>query len=144
MLASQAGHVDLVEKLIEAGANMNIQSNSADTALIFATKENKINCVKKLTELGANVNIRGGDGQTALNHAAINEDGNCLEALLEGGANPDITNHKGFTTLSWAIWMNSLVSVDKFKSGPVLMSTTLTGVTLHPLVLLYTAEGLMH
>ena len=74
MLASQAGHVDLVAKFIEAGANNNIQSNSGDTALIYATKKNKINCVQKLIELGANVNIQGGNGQTALNHATINED----------------------------------------------------------------------
>ena len=33
--------------------------------------------------------------------------------MLEGGANPDISDHYGYTTLKEAIWVKSLVSVDK-------------------------------
>ena len=105
---------------------MNIQSNSGDNALIYATKEEKINCVQKLIELGANINIQGGDGRTALMHATKrkNEHGKCLEALLEGGANPDITDHIGHTALTGAIAEDSLVSVDKLIKAGVNVNVT--------------------
>ena len=55
MIASQAGHTELVEQLSKAEASMNIRSTFGDTALMYAAR--RMNCVKKHLEFGANVNI---------------------------------------------------------------------------------------
>ena len=85
MIASQAGHKGLVEQLIEAKADVNLQNLSGDTALIYASKDlrNKsvvadlkgINhmekiqeCMQVLLQHNAEINIQGKDGDTALMH----------------------------------------------------------------------------
>ena len=59
------GDLDKVENLIEAGANVNLQSKDGYTALIWASKYGYVEIVEKLIEAGANVNIKNKEGQNA-------------------------------------------------------------------------------
>ena len=43
MLASQAGHVELIQEFLKAGSSVNIQNLLGNTALILATSKNKTN-----------------------------------------------------------------------------------------------------
>ena len=85
MIASQAGHVEMVEQLIKSGADVNLRNSSGDTALIYAFNDlsrisvisRNINdvekieeCVQLLLKHDADVNIQGIVGDTALMHLA--------------------------------------------------------------------------
>jgi hypothetical protein len=56
-------------KLLEIGADVNLQDSSGRTALMYAAYNGYINRVNKLLALGANVNIQDSFGHTALMYA---------------------------------------------------------------------------
>jgi ankyrin repeat protein len=69
MMAAQAGHLELVELLIEAGANVNAQNDCNSTALMFASRCGHISVVRTLLAAGANVNVQHITGKTPLAYA---------------------------------------------------------------------------
>ena len=93
MIASEAGHVELLVELLGVGADVNIQNSVGDTALIISTIKGKMDSVQELLKFRADTSIQGKDGFTALMHAAKTGDVNCLRALLDGGADPNIPNY---------------------------------------------------
>ena len=58
--------INKVKRLLEAGANVNIQNNRGYTALIDASYKGHTEIVKLLLEYKANVNIQNKYGYTAL------------------------------------------------------------------------------
>ena len=56
----------IIDILLEKGANVDIQNNEGDTALIEASYYEHANIVDNLLEKGANVDIRNKQGDTAL------------------------------------------------------------------------------
>ena len=56
----------ITQVLIENGADVNIQNNRGDTALIFAIELSNKNAVKLLIEKGANVNVINNKKENAL------------------------------------------------------------------------------
>ena len=52
--------------LLNAGADVNIQNNNGETALIWTIKDEKDETAKLLVNAGADVNIQDNDGITAL------------------------------------------------------------------------------
>jgi hypothetical protein len=56
-------------KLLEIGADVNLQDSSGRTALMYAAYNGYINRVNKLLEFGADVNIQDSFGHTALMYA---------------------------------------------------------------------------
>ena len=89
MIASEAGHVELIEMLYWTGADVNIQNSVGDTALILATIKGQTDCVEELLKFRADANIRGNDGLTALMYAAMGGNITCLGMLLDSGAEPN-------------------------------------------------------
>jgi len=69
--AAKNGHVDVVEELIQAGANVNFMNNWGKRALVIAAKNGHANVVKKLIQAGAQVNTFDGNGHTALDLAVM-------------------------------------------------------------------------
>ena len=67
--AALEGHIDVVEYLLERGANIDSQSTLGITPLMFAAYNNKIDVVKYLVERGANTSLRDFRNNTALGHA---------------------------------------------------------------------------
>jgi len=61
--------IEGVKKLIADGADINIQSNEGDTALIIASYRGYTEIVKILFEEGADINIQSNEGDTALTDA---------------------------------------------------------------------------
>src|SRR5271166_5816256 len=101
-------NVDVLQMLLENGANPNLRDNYGDTALIWASSysntDSNIETVKILLENGANPNLQCNNGYTALMIASSysNTDSNIetVKILLENGANPNLQNNNGFTALS--------------------------------------------
>jgi uncharacterized membrane protein YgcG len=66
MLAARNGMPDVVEALLDAGADTRIRSGRRFTALIFAAYEGNVECAEHLIEAGANVDAEDINGLTAL------------------------------------------------------------------------------
>lgn len=69
VLMIAADHPYQIQKLIDAGAKLDLQNNYGETALIRAVELGQPKSVKRLLKAGANPNIRDNEGKTALNYA---------------------------------------------------------------------------
>ncbi|WP_257282219.1 ankyrin repeat domain-containing protein [Endozoicomonas sp. ISHI1] len=112
MLASSLGHKDIVERLINAGANLNARNKNGATALFMAAQENNTDCVKILIEAKADLNARTEDGTTALFIAAAKGNTGCVKALINAGADVDAARTSdGITPLFIAAQENNTDSL---------------------------------
>ena len=86
MVASSCGHVDIVDALIQAGADVNKQESYYGlTPLFFAVRGGKsTSIVEMLLENGANPNVIFMN-ETPLDVANENEDGTIIELLIKYG-----------------------------------------------------------
>ena len=100
MWAAAENHLDVVELLIEAGADVNRQAHvtsltdrkNADhptggfTALMFAARSGDETMVRRLVARGANVNLKNGDGASAAMIAIYNDYFDVAATLVELGS----------------------------------------------------------
>jgi uncharacterized protein len=73
MAAVMSGNPRIVEKLIQAEANLNLADKDGKTALIYATFFNKNDLVKLLIQAGVDKNSKDTDGRIALDYANFNK-----------------------------------------------------------------------
>lgn len=92
----------LLDKLLEAGAYLNLGNYKFETALVAAVKNNKIDMVQKLLKYGANPNIQNYRGKTAL-MIAVEENYPDIVRILLDYCDPDIQNIYGETALMVSI-----------------------------------------
>ncbi|CAG9980385.1 unnamed protein product [Clonostachys byssicola] len=86
--ASMRGHLAIVQRLIEGGANINQQSGHYGTALQLAADGCHLEIVHLLVTKGADVNQQAGDDETtALQAASLRGQLGMVQFLLENGAN---------------------------------------------------------
>ena len=86
-LASQAGHADVVDVLINAGADAKAVSTTGSTPLMLAASAGAVDAAKRLLDAGADVNAKeSARGQTALLFAAANNRVPVIRLLAERGA----------------------------------------------------------
>jgi ankyrin repeat protein len=113
MWAAAEGHVQVIEALIEAGADFKTPLDSGFTPLLFAVRQDRIPAVKALLEAGADVNevvtvktnpkLPEGErplrsGTTPLHVAIANGHLELAAELLEAGADPN-SDLQGFAPL---------------------------------------------
>jgi ankyrin repeat protein len=81
-------HADanVVEYLINHGADVNIRDNHGYTALIWASRFGHIDIVRQLLDAGADVNASDDEGETALAWAKWNNNTAIIELLKSKGA----------------------------------------------------------
>jgi ankyrin repeat protein len=96
-LAAFFGHVEAVEYLIKAGAEINSPSKNSlgVTPLQSAVAGCHYEITTMLLEAGADPNVRGGGGYTPLHVAAQCGDLRIARALIYGGANLEATSKEG-------------------------------------------------
>ncbi|KAF3070177.1 Ankyrin-2 [Trichoderma lentiforme] len=108
--AVQAGDRNLVESLINEGANLNSRDNSGRTALHYASlrQSRDYGILFLLLKAGskAAINLTDDSGQTLLHYEA--ESGRAgsadyLQILIDHGADPRITDKYGFSPFLWAV-----------------------------------------
>jgi len=127
--------LDLVEILLEMGANTEIQNPRGETPLYISCSLNKhINMIKLLLKYGAEINniLRFG-GDTVLRIAVSNEDIKVVKLLLDNGADPNLGDDKNNTPLQVASSnrgdINSEIIKLLLQYGANINSTNIVGVT---------------
>ena len=102
-MASSNGHLEVVQILLAAGADVNKKNNDIlgwHNPLYDAADEGYVDTVQCLLDAGADVNSIGGkDRNTALLIAVKEKYLNVVQALLTAGANVNLTNKYGETPL---------------------------------------------
>ena len=80
--------VDMVKFLLARGADINGQTESGATALIYAVSHHQPEVVEVLIKAGANVNAISNAGWSVLDYAREygRSEGQLIELLLEAGA----------------------------------------------------------
>lgn len=87
IVAADGGCKDIVEMLLEAGANIEHRNDQGETALIAAAQNGHKEIVQMLLDAGANVNQENADGETALDLTIkLRHKKDLVDLLLEHGA----------------------------------------------------------
>jgi len=84
--ASEHGLTNIVQWIIDAGANVNAKNNIGGTPLMIASQYGHEVCVKLLLDVGADVNAKNKDGWTALMFASRYGHKDVVELLKKHGA----------------------------------------------------------
>jgi ankyrin repeat protein len=102
MMAGYTGQREVLQRLIRAGGDVEIQDERGLTALMLAGKAGQAACVAELIAAGAEVNRQDKEGSTALMFAAQHGHDEALKLLLEAGADPEIVGRHGFSAIRLA------------------------------------------
>jgi ankyrin repeat protein len=94
-IAAYEGDVERVKKLLEKGANPNIQDEVGRTPLRNAAFKGHVDVVKLLLEHGADPNIQNEYGDTPLHMAVYWGRVDVVKLLLEYGADPTVRTRTG-------------------------------------------------
>ena len=101
-LASQAGHVDIAQMLIDRGAEVSAQTKNGSTALHLASENGHVDLARMLIERGADVSAQKTNGWTALHWVSQNGHVDLAQMLIERGANVAAQTEDGSTALHLA------------------------------------------
>jgi ankyrin repeat protein len=95
-------HIECVELLIKAGANIDFQNENERTSLILASSNGHYRCIELLIKAGADINIKDRFGYSALIWASRNGYFKSLEVFVNAGANLNIQSNNENTPLVFA------------------------------------------
>lgn len=116
-LAASKGYLTAVERLLETGADPNIEAIRGDhgySVLSIAASNGHLPVIEKLLEHGALINGKpGGTALKPLYTAARKGHLTVVEKLLENGARPNIISPNGTTAISIAALNGHLKIVEK-------------------------------
>eukprot|EP01112_Ceratiomyxa_fruticulosa_P012947 TRINITY_DN3612_c0_g1_i2.p1 TRINITY_DN3612_c0_g1~~TRINITY_DN3612_c0_g1_i2.p1 ORF type:complete len:160 (-),score=34.53 TRINITY_DN3612_c0_g1_i2:191-670(-) len=99
---SGAQNINIVEYLIDAGANVNHANATGATPLILAAEKGNFSIVQYLLSHDANVNASDNEGRTALHYASIKSNEHIVHYLIKNGANIFAQDKKGKSPLDLA------------------------------------------
>jgi len=102
MEAASSGHKDVVQALIQAGAEVNLKSNFGKTALILAVGKGHRKIINALLKAKADCNLATLGGRTALMEAARSGCSEGARGLIEAKADVDFKSSSGETALFFA------------------------------------------
>lgn len=100
MLAVLRGHEEVVDLLLEAGAELN---HDGWTPLMYAAFEGRLAMVEKFLQRGADVNALAPNQSNALMFAARNGHVEVVRRLLQTDVNLHQQNDRGFNAERWAL-----------------------------------------
>jgi len=91
-MAAQTGQVEIVQFLLEKGADVNLNRGGATALHMAALYGGKPELITLLLKNGADINARTEDGNTPLNLAVIGKQGEIAELLLDKGGEINLEN----------------------------------------------------
>ena len=127
MWAAAENNATIVQPLVDAGANVNAQSDEGFTPLVFAVRAGHTNTVEALLDAGSDVNLTLPDGTSPLVVAVINAHYDLGVLLLERGADPNASG-QGWTALHQLVWARR--PNRSFNNPPAFPTGTVTDLEL--------------
>ena len=106
--AASNGHLEVVQLLLEAGAEKNAAAGDGSTALHFAAQDDHAEVVQLLLGAGADENAVDAGGGTALHYAAQYGYVEVARLLLETGIDKDAGEAEGLTAFMLATYFDHL------------------------------------
>ncbi|XP_055998771.1 uncharacterized protein LOC125654883 isoform X2 [Ostrea edulis] len=97
--ACAEGHASIVEELVKAGADVNLQRRGGCTPLIAASKRGHVSIVEELVKAGADINAHDLVRDTPLVAACEEGHVSIVEKLVKAGANVNLQNMEEYTPL---------------------------------------------
>jgi len=138
MAAVCSGQVDVLDRLIDAGANVEIKDFAGRNAILDAVEFRNIDALQRLVTAGANLNVITVNGQLATRAAAMISNVIGLQCLINGGADLELADANGFTPLAIAVFCNHPDIVDcLIKARVNLEAKTTAGDTALSIALRY-------
>ncbi len=110
-LASGKGHIEIVEFLLNHGADIESEIFDGETPLMLAARyaiHGKYETIKTLLEHGAKVNHKDEDGGTALHMAAMHSGKEVMNLLISYGADVNARDEDQTTPLHQAAMLNNI------------------------------------
>lgn len=114
MLAALKGELDLVEKMVRKGADIN---KTGWTPLHYAASAGQVKVISLLLENHAYIDAESPNGSTPLMLASMYGTAAAVKLLLEEGADPLLRNQQGLTALQFAQRANRTDSADILVNG---------------------------
>lgn len=102
ILAAEHDHADILQQLIDAGANLEAHSSKGSTALMLAAFNGNDNSVDILLDHGADADAVNGNGVTVLMAASWSGSKKTLDRVLEAGVDVDAVDNTGMSALLYA------------------------------------------
>lgn len=118
MLAAQQGSCDMVQLLVDAGAQVEFQDKSGRTALSHAVLNGQTRVCAQLLRLGCSHNRTDSQGNTLVHYAAAYGWLSCLKVLLDAGAAPHKANEAKATPILVAFLRGHMGVVDLLLEQP--------------------------
>ena len=101
-LSAHQGHLDIVQALLKAGADVDAKDVYSSTSLTLSAHQGHFDVVQALLKAGADVDAKDVNSYTALHGAAYDGHLDVVQALLKAGADVHAKGWGGVTALSWA------------------------------------------
>ena len=114
-LAANEGHKQIVEILINFGANIEAQTRMNRRALHIACLRGNLDVVKILINAGAEKDPQDKDSYTPLHFASENGYNEIIKDLLAKEANPNIKNFQGNTALDLCLNVETRKIFDEYN-----------------------------
>ena len=113
--AAQNNYVNVLEFLVEEGADINVFDTYGNNALSLAIGCSSFEAAKYLLNIGASPNSKF-NGQPVIHIAILAENIDIIETLLDYGADPTMSNPQGFDGQQMAKRCLSNDKYDRFNS----------------------------
>jgi ankyrin repeat protein/energy-coupling factor transporter ATP-binding protein EcfA2 len=110
-IASENGHISLLEFLLEKGADANTYIWDNSTPLHLACRQGNKECVVALLRISASTDRSNKKGDTPLHEAVRSRNSEIVQILLSNNAEAEVCNKDGDTPLHVACQMNNLTAV---------------------------------
>ena len=111
-LSCGAGEARVSRRLLEAGAEIDVQDRRGVTPLGRAVEAGHQDTLLLLLERGAELDIPDEKGETSVHRAVRSRQEDILSLLVRRGANPDIINYDGESPLHLAVAAGDLTSTN--------------------------------
>ena len=119
-IAATHNHVQVMEVLLGAGADIDSRDKLGGTPLFYATKEDNAEAVTALLKAGASPDIKHSSGYAALHVAMRRPVSGVAKALIAAGASPGVGGERGPTPLHIACESNARGTVEALlRAGAV-------------------------
>ena len=111
--------IDMFQKLINEGVDINERDYNNLTALWYATQQSHYEMAKKLIELGADLKVTDKHGNTPLSIAVYwyknDPDGKLIKLLVDAGADVNAVNKNGVSPLGLARMIGDFPYLDMLE-----------------------------